>query len=118
MKISYIAERILSNRTKNIKLRKKDLQNDLNKAVNILTHHYRVKRIILFGSMVNGKINYRSDVDLVVEGLGDQYFKAIGHCWGECKTVIDIKPFEDINADFRKLVLEKGRVIYESGRSV
>lgn len=114
--MSYIAERILSNRIENIKLRKKNLQHDLNKAVNILTHHYSVKRIILIGSMVNGKINYSSDVDLVVEGLGDQYFKAVGHCWGKCQTVIDIKPFEDINAEFKRLVLEKGKVIYESGK--
>ncbi|HJP17133.1 MAG: hypothetical protein CMD96_07020 [Gammaproteobacteria bacterium] len=80
MKISYIAERILLNKTKKIKLRKKYLQNDLNNAVNILRYHYLFKCIILFGSMVNGKIIISSDDDLVVEGLGGQYFKAIGHC--------------------------------------
>jgi len=112
--MSQIAKQILANRAKNISAQKKLLQSDLKKAVEILTKHYQVKRIILFGSMISGKVNSSSDVDIIVEGLGDHLFKAVGHCFRKCKTVIDIKPFEDIDSDFRTRVLKKGRVVYES----
>lgn len=90
------------------------LQNDLKRAVNILTHHYSVRRIILFGSLATGKIGAGSDVDLIVEGLGNQFLKAFGHCMRECETNIDIKPLEDLSPQFKDAVLEKGKIIYES----
>lgn len=114
--MSIVSERIISNRMKRIEAHKKVLQGDIKKAVDILVNHYPVRRIILFGSMVTGKVSPSSDIDLAVEGLGEQFIKAVGHCMGECKTNIDIKPLEDLDPQFRKIVLEKGRLIYESGK--
>lgn len=116
LKMSTVAERIISNRFKKIEAHKKVLQNDLQRSIEILTGHYHVKSIILFGSMVSGKINLGSDIDLIVEGLGDRFIKALGHCMEECQTKIDIKPLEDLDPQFKKTVLEKGRLIYGSGK--
>ena len=112
--MSIISERIIKNRIKKIEVRKRILQKDLKKAVNILTHHYSVRRIILFGSLTTGKIRASSDIDLIVEGLGDQFLKALGYCMRECETNIDIKPLEDLTPQFKDAVLEKGKIIYES----
>ncbi len=116
--MTIISERIITRRIGRIEAHKKVLHNDLQRAVEILTGHYHVKSIILFGSMVSGKINLGSDVDLIVEGLGEQFIKALGHCMKECETKIDIKPFEDLDPQFRNTVLEKGRLIYESGKQL
>ncbi|MBS1259529.1 MAG: hypothetical protein MAG551_02601 [Candidatus Scalindua arabica] len=114
--MSTISEKIIKNRIKKIEARKRILQNDLKKAVDILTHHYSVSRIILFGSLATDKICVSSDIDLIVEGLGDQFLKALGHCMRECKTNIDIKPLEYLTPQFKNAVLEKGEIIYESGK--
>jgi predicted nucleotidyltransferase len=112
--MSTISERIIKNRIKKIEARKKILQDDLKKAVDILTHHYFVRRIILFGSLTTGKIRASSDIDLIVEGLGGQFLKALAHCMRECNTNIDIKPLEDLTPKFKNAVLEKGEILYES----
>lgn len=114
--MSTVSERIISNRLKIIDVHKVSLQDDLEKTIEILKKHYHVKRIILIGSMVGGKIDLGSDVDLVVEGLGNQFIPALSHCMKECRTEIDIKPLEDLDPQFKKNVLEKGRLIYESGK--
>ncbi|MFQ5688020.1 MAG: nucleotidyltransferase family protein [Candidatus Scalindua sp.] len=113
---STVSKSIIQNRTKKIEERKRMLQNDLKKAVDILTHHYSVRRIILFGSLAAGRISVSSDIDLIVEGLGDRFLKALGHCMRECKTNVDIKPLEDLIPRFKHAVLEKGEIIYESGK--
>jgi predicted nucleotidyltransferase len=114
--MSIVSERIISNRMKRIEARRKALQDDLKKTVDILITYYPAKRIILFGSMITGKVSQNSDIDLIVEGLGDQFIKALGHCMKECQTKIDIKPLEDLDPQFRKTVLEKGILMYESGK--
>lgn len=114
--MSTVSERMITNRLKRIEAHKKALHDDLRRSIEILTRYYHVKSIILFGSMVTGKINLGSDIDLVVEGLGDQFVKALGHCMKECRTKIDIKPLEALDPQFKKTVLERGRLIYESGK--
>ncbi len=114
--MSIVSERIIANRLKKIEAHKKVLQDDLQKSIEILTKYYHVKSIILFGSMAGGKITLGSDIDLIVEGLGYQFVKALGHCMKECRTKIDIKPLEGLDPQFKQAVLEKGRLIYESGK--
>lgn len=114
--MSIVSERIIANRLKKIEAHRKVLHNDLQKSIEILTRYYHVKSIILFGSMVSGKINLGSDIDIIVEGLGTQFIKALGHCMKECRAKIDIKPLEDLDPQFKKTVLERGRLVYESGK--
>lgn len=114
--MSIISERIISNRVKRLEAHKIALQKDFRKAVDILINNYSVKRIILFGSLTTGKIGTSSDIDLIVEGLGDQFLKALGHCMRECDMNVDMKPLEDLPPQFKDAVLEKGKIIYESGK--
>jgi len=55
-----------------------------------------------------------SDIDLVVEGLGDNYLKAGGRLIDEVGECIDLKPLEMLEKDFKEYVLQYGKVIYTS----
>ncbi len=54
--------------------RKRNLQKTAERCVEILKERYRVKKVILIGSLVNGIIHERSDIDLVVEGLPNEIY--------------------------------------------
>jgi len=113
--MSSIAQRIRVIREARGKKRKRALERDLARTVEILKGYSGVRRIILTGSMLTGRVGPGSDVDLVVEGLGQEFFRAVGQCLRECPSA-DIKPFEDMSPESRKIVLLKGRVVYESGK--
>ena len=48
----------------------------------------------------------------MVEGLGDDYLKAGGMLLDRLGEDIDLKPYEYLDKDFRKKVLEEGRIVY------
>ena len=85
----------------------------LEMARQILVDEYHAKKIILFGSLLyEKKVHPFSDIDLIVEGLGENYLKAGGRlidALGEC---IDLKPIEMLDEDLKKQVLQDGKVIY------
>lgn len=84
-------------------------------ARQILIDEYHAKKIILFGSLLyEKKVHPFSDIDLIVEGLGENYLKAGGRlidALGEC---IDLKPIEMLDEDFKKQVLQYGEIIYSA----
>jgi uncharacterized protein len=90
-------------------------RNALKKAVDILIKKYRVRKIILIGSLVDKtRFGFHSDIDLCVEGLPDKrYFEATGEMLLKADEFdIDIIPFESLTPDKRELV-EKGEILYE-----
>ena len=46
--------------------RKIDLQKELSRCISILKEKYHPKKVLLFGSLVNNKINKWSDIDLIL----------------------------------------------------
>jgi predicted nucleotidyltransferase len=46
--------------------RMEELNNELNRIVNVIVNDYYPKKIILFGSLVSGNIHDFSDIDLIV----------------------------------------------------
>ena len=76
---------------------------------------YGAKRIILFGSILDeDRFGDRSDIDIVVEGIREREFlRAYADCMMKFDFEIDLKPLEKLKGLFRKMVLEKGEVIYE-----
>lgn len=84
-------------------------------ATRILIEEFHPKKIILHGSLVRGDdVHAFSDIDLVVEGLGNGYLRAGGRlidALGEC---IDLKPLEMLDGDFKDHVLKTGKIIYQS----
>jgi predicted nucleotidyltransferase len=85
----------------------------LNEAVVILKKH-GAKRIILFGSLHQGDRFHRgSDIDLAVEGIPAQKFsRASADLMMALDWAIDLKPLEEVDDFFRKMILQKGEVIY------
>jgi predicted nucleotidyltransferase len=85
----------------------------LNDAVTILKKH-GAKRIILFGSLRQGERFHRgSDIDLAVEGIPAQaFFRAGADLLMALDWPVDLKPWEEVDDFFRKIILQKGEVIY------
>ncbi len=87
----------------------------LPQAVEILKK-YGARKIILFGSLAKKDrfIYKRSDIDLAVEGIpDDKFLSALGDLMLSLPFLVDLKPLEDVDAFFRKRILESGKVIYE-----
>jgi len=42
------------------------LEKELGRLVNVIAHDYAPEKIILFGSLANGKIHSGSDIDLII----------------------------------------------------
>jgi len=82
--------------------------------VGILKKH-GAKKIILFGSICEAdKFKARSDIDIAVEGIKEEeLLQAYADCMMEFDFEIDLKPLEKLEGLFKKMVLEKGEIIYE-----
>ncbi len=76
---------------------------------------YGAKKIILFGSICEAdKFEARSDIDIAVEGIKEEEFLQVyADCMMEFDFEIDLKPLEKLKGLFKKMVLEKGEIIYE-----
>jgi predicted nucleotidyltransferase len=85
----------------------------LNEAVTILKKN-GAKRIILFGSLhQGGRFHRGSDIDLTVEGIPAQKFsRASADLMMALDWPIDLKPLEEVDDFFRKMILQKGELIY------
>jgi uncharacterized protein len=78
-----------------------------------LVHHYNVRRVILFGSLVRDRFATESDIDLAVEGLPSApYFEILAQVNQLASRWVDLKRWEDLEPHFQSRVLETGEVIY------
>ncbi|MBI5746645.1 MAG: nucleotidyltransferase domain-containing protein [Nitrospirae bacterium] len=112
-------QRMITIREKNIRKSKEILLGKLEIAKQILINEFHPKKIILYGSLADGNhVHPFSDIDLAVDGLGDNYLKAGGRlidALGEC---IDLKPLEMLEKEFKDYVLNHGKMIYSSNASI
>ena len=83
----------------------------------ILKRELNQRRIILFGSRAEGRHVTASDFDLAVDaarpggGRASEIREAVNDSIGLYK--VDIVYLPDIDPDFRNLVLNTGKVVYE-----
>jgi predicted nucleotidyltransferase len=100
------------------------LQKELDRMVKILKQKYCPQKIILFGSLANGKLKDWSDLDLlIIKGthrrLIDRIEEVIRMCRPKVATDFIIytrEEFEELsrNESFvRKEIIEKGRILYK-----
>ena len=92
-------------------------QRIIDSIVSIVKDHLHPKRIILFGSRASGKGKRYADFDIAVEGvemdirkerlLKDELDEKLGI------YTVDLINLDKVDAEFKKLVLEKGRILYE-----
>jgi len=95
--------------------RKKDLRKIASRCAELLGDKYKVKKVILIGSLVSGKVHEKSDIDLVVEGLpAEIYIKSLTELYDLLPAGIDVNliPFEDAFETLRQKALQKGEVLY------
>ncbi|OGX45872.1 MAG: hypothetical protein A2216_00650 [Omnitrophica WOR_2 bacterium RIFOXYA2_FULL_45_12] len=92
--------------------RQKELREKLIRVKEILTKEFHPQRIYLFGSFIKGNLHSQSDIDIVVEGLGDNWLRAGGRLIDTLGECVDLKPWELLNEDFRREVVKRGKLIY------
>ena len=87
--------------------------------ISIVKEHADPKRIILFGSRARGKCREYSDFDIAVEGVETSIRKerllkeALDQKLGI--YTVDLINLDMVDPEFKKLILEQGKVIYEQG---
>src|SRR3972149_1384322 len=74
-----------------------------------LKKQYEFDSIYLYGSILSKRFGRHSDIDIIIKGLKiNAFFKAYAFLIKESTYRIDLKPFEDMTADFQSEVLTKG----------
>ena len=75
----------------------------------LLRERFGVRRVILFGSLVDRRFAPGSDIDLAVEGLPRRdFFAALALADEVSRFRVDLKPLEDLEPHFRTRVLATG----------
>lgn len=95
--------------------KKKILLETAERCVKLLKEKYKVKRVILIGSLAYGTIHKKSDIDLVVEGLSYEiYMKCLTELYDILPPGVEINliPFEDAFESLKQKALQKGKVLY------
>jgi predicted nucleotidyltransferase len=111
-------------------IRRKTLQAELDRIVPIIIDKYRPEKIILFGSLAEGRVHETSDLDLAIIKETDRRFldrmldvDLLARPWvGVDFFVYTPKEFESKVAEgesfFTDEILGKGRVLYERQREM
>lgn len=70
-----------------------------------------MRRVYLFGSVADGTVHARSDIDLAVEGLPeDRYFETLAALLQAAPTGVDLVELERAPPSLRELVLGTGHI--------
>lgn len=105
--------------------RKQQLEQELDRILAVLKQQDQdIKKIILFGSSIDGRIGKSSDIDLlIVKDTKKRFFDRVDEITAsiEPKVAVDILVYtpDELSASlevnsFIRQVVEKGRVIYEA----
>jgi predicted nucleotidyltransferase len=88
---------------------------DIEAAVGILSRDPGVRRIWLFGSVAKGRQpDFRSDVDLAVEGLAAERYLSVWAALDEgLRLSPDLVRWEEANATLRDQIERWGILLYE-----
>ncbi|OHE57726.1 MAG: hypothetical protein A2Z47_01390 [Thermodesulfovibrio sp. RBG_19FT_COMBO_42_12] len=101
--------RIFEEREKKREILQQDALREARRLVPLLKERYEYDSIYLCGSILSNRFGNRSDIDIIIKGLKtDAFFKAYALLIKESTYRIDLKPFEDMTADFQSEVLTKG----------
>lgn len=85
-----------------------------------LRQQYRVRRVWVFGSLVEGGFHERSDIDLAAEGLppGAALFRAAAQLDDlAAPFTVDLVPFEEASPALRERILSRGRLLDDPGEA-
>jgi len=90
----------------------------LEKIVKVLSENLKPKKIILFGSRAKGNNYNGSDIDLCVVGAKELDKRNLRKLKEKIDDIsglysVDLIFYEKIDEEFKKIILETGKVIYE-----
>lgn len=98
----------------------KKVSKKIEEAVKFLSVELSPEKIILFGSRAKNTDKSSSDIDLCVVGLKPDYrsLRIIKEKLNDIFGIysFDIIFYSDVESDFKKIIDETGKVIYEKGR--
>lgn len=83
-------------------------------AMRVFTKEFEVKKIYLFGSLIKGDFDERSDIDIAIEGLSPRlYLKALAFLSDYFKREINLIPLETCGSSLKEGIYTDGRLIYD-----
>ena len=89
----------------------------LEKVLDLLKKYLKPSKVILFGSRSKGHASISSDFDFAVQCkiIGSEIKRKLKEKIEEVSGLyhVDIVYWNEINEDFRKIILASGKVIYE-----
>ena len=86
-------------------------QEDIKKAIQILKEN-GAKEVYVFGSIVNGKFNENSDIDIAVKGLNEKdFYKVASILMFELENEIDLIDLDDKANSFSQMLLKVGGLL-------
>ena len=84
---------------------------DIEKAVKILKEN-GAKEAFIFGSIVNGKFNENSDIDIAVKGLKpEKFYKVASILMFELDKEFDLIDLDDNENNFSQMLLKVGGLL-------
>ncbi|GJQ51104.1 MAG: hypothetical protein K8F34_02945 [Candidatus Kuenenia stuttgartiensis] len=95
--------------------KKEELKLLANKCIAILINKYQFKKVFLIGSLVDGIVHERYDIDLVAEGLPSEfYIKALSELNNLLPPGVEINliPFEDAFESLKGKTIKEGELVY------
>jgi len=93
-------------------LRKEALR-EAERLSSLLKEKFEYETLYLIGSVLKDRgFRLHSDIDLVIKGLkADAFFKALAFLIKKGSFPIDLKPWEELDAESKVRVEEEGRIL-------
>ena len=86
-------------------------QEDIKKAVQILKEN-GTKEVFIFGSIVNGRFDENSDIDIAVKGLSEKdFYRVASILMFELEHQIDLIDLDDKENSFAQMILKVGGLL-------
>ena len=102
--------------------KKEKVEKILAKLIELLKEELDPEKIILFGSRVKGKSAPYSDIDLAIAGSTRPSLRSLRKLKEKIEAIswpfyVDLIFLEEVDEEFKKLVIKTGRIVYEKNRS-
>lgn len=96
---------------KNLKELPNEYQEDIKKAIKILKENGATE-VFIYGSVVNGNFNEKSDIDIAIKGIKqEEFYKIASILMFEIQKEIDLVDLDDETDRFSQIILKNGNLI-------
>ncbi|RKX79651.1 MAG: nucleotidyltransferase domain-containing protein [Spirochaetes bacterium] len=112
---SFLAEKE-KKRERQLKERLKKAHADFLSIVRMIIDKYNPRKIYQWGSLIHSEhFSELSDIDIALEGISsvEQLFQLYGDAMKMTDFPLDIVEIEKLEPEFRKIIIEHGKLIYE-----